>query len=87
MQARLGMGWVLFGCVAHRLGTWNTKGLRFTNNHGSLPRSQKNPTATGCGVMASYGTFANFTISSDFVCKYHATNVTGFTIDNGFAPS
>ena len=27
MQARLGMGWALFGCVAHRLGTWNTKGL------------------------------------------------------------
>ena len=87
VQTRLGMDWGLFGCVAHRLGAWNTKRLRFANYHGALPRSQENPTATGCGVMASYGTITNFTIGSDFGCQYHATNVTGFTINNGCGPS
>ena len=87
MQAGLGMGWPLFGCVAHRLGAWNTKGPRFTNHHGTLPRSQENPTATGCGVMASYEMTANFTIGPDFGGKYHATYFSGFTIDNGFTPS
>ena len=87
-KCKLDSAWVgPYLVVSHRLGTWNTKGLRFTNNHGALPISQENPTTTGCGVMASYGTIANFTIGSDFGCKYHATNVTGFTIDNGFAPS
>ena len=87
MQAGLGMGWPLSGCVAHRLGALNTKGPRFTNHHGTLPRSQENPKATGCGVMVGYKTTANFTFGSDFGGKYNATHVSEFTIDNGFAPS
>ena len=87
VQIRLGMDRALFGCVAHRLGAGNTKRLRFANNSGALPRSQENTTATGCGVMAGYETITNFIVGSDFGCQYHATNVTGFTINNGCAPS
>ena len=36
--------------------------------------------------MAGYGMNDKFTIGSDFGCKYNATHVSGFTINNGFAP-
>ena len=47
VQTRLGMDWALFGGVTHRLGAWNTKRLRFANNHGALSRSQEIPQPQG----------------------------------------
>ena len=56
-------------------------------NNGTLSGSQENPTATtGCGFLVSYGTPTKVTIGSDFGCKYNATHVSGFTIDNGLSP-